>query len=174
MPSGRSGTVPDAGCNSSSVTSDTSSIPNNSFVLIARRDIHTHEYVTFQSKYLTPVIFFMYDLLLLLLHKHLLGSLHFFLLNTEEKVSHVFLILPAELKGSVRTYRVLLLLSPAVTVVTLRVGLHGHGGEEILHCIVAQIVTDLSKLQQVSGSIESTFYKLPQPLNVNPAPHNGD
>lgn len=111
----------------------------------------------------------MYDLLLLLLHKHLLGSLHFFLLNTEEKVSHVFLILPAELKGSVRTYRVLLLLSPAVTVVTLRVGLHGHGGEEILHCIVAQIVTDLSKLQQVSGSIESTLYKLPQPLNVNPA-----
>lgn len=43
---------------------------------------------------------------------------------------------------------VLLLLLPAVAVITLGVGFHGHGGEEVLHGVVAQIITDTSKLQQ--------------------------
>lgn len=41
---------------------------------------------------------------------------------------------------------VLLLLFPAVAVITLGVGLHGHGGEEVLHGVVAQIITDGPKL----------------------------
>lgn len=41
---------------------------------------------------------------------------------------------------------VLLLLLPAVAVITLGVGFHGHGGEEVLHGVVAQIITDTSKL----------------------------
>lgn len=41
---------------------------------------------------------------------------------------------------------VLLLLLPAVAVITLGVGFHGHGREEVLHGVVAQIITDSSKL----------------------------
>lgn len=44
---------------------------------------------------------------------------------------------------------VLLLLLPAVAVITLGVGFHGHAGEEVLHGVVAQIITDSSKLQQI-------------------------
>ena len=47
------------------------------------------------------------------------------------------------------THLVLLLLYPAVAVVTLRVGFHGHGGEEVLHGVVAEIMTDSPKLQQI-------------------------
>lgn len=50
-----------------------------------------------------------------------------------------------ENKGK-RTHCILLLLSPAVAVITLGVGFHGHGGEEILHGVVAKIITDTPKL----------------------------
>jgi len=42
-------------------------------------------------------------------------------------------------------------LTPAVAVTTLGVGLHGHGGEEVLHGVVAEIITDRSELQQKPG-----------------------
>lgn len=46
-------------------------------------------------------------------------------------------------------YLVLSLLSSAVTVITLRVGLHGHGREKVLHGIVAEIIAYCAKLQQI-------------------------
>lgn len=45
-----------------------------------------------------------------------------------------------------RPHLVLLLLFPTVAIVTLGVGFHGHGGEEVLHGVVAQIITDSSEL----------------------------
>lgn len=47
-------------------------------------------------------------------------------------------------------YLVLFLLPPAVAVVTLGVGLHGHGREKVLHGIVAKIMAYCAKLQQIS------------------------
>lgn len=45
-----------------------------------------------------------------------------------------------------QTHLVLILLLPAVAVVTLGIGFHGHGGEEVLHGVVAQVITDGAKL----------------------------
>lgn len=52
---------------------------------------------------------------------------------------------------STHTHLVLLLLSPAVTVITLGVSFHCHGREEVLHGIVAKIITNSTKLQKISG-----------------------
>lgn len=43
----------------------------------------------------------------------------------------------------------LLLLPPAVSVVTLGVGLHGHSRKEVLHGVVAEVITDGAELQQI-------------------------
>lgn len=53
---------------------------------------------------------------------------------------------PESLENHDQPHLVLLLLLPAVTVITLGVGFHGHGGEEVLHGVVAQIITDSPKL----------------------------
>lgn len=45
-----------------------------------------------------------------------------------------------------QTHLVLILLLPAVAVVALGIGFHGHGGEEVLHGVVAQVITDGAKL----------------------------
>lgn len=43
----------------------------------------------------------------------------------------------------------LLLLPPAVSVVALGVGLHGHSRKEVLHGVVAEVITDGAELQQI-------------------------
>ena len=57
------------------------------------------------------------------------------------------------------THLVLFLLCPAVAVVTLGVGLHGHGGEEVLHGVVAKIITDRAKLQQIPERTKNVIFQ---------------
>jgi len=106
----------------------------------------------------------MYDLLFFL-HNFHLWSLCFFLLNGKgytDRNSENFLTNAESLTNSEHAHLVLILLSPAVAIVTLGVGFHGHGGEEVLHGIVAKIVTDSSKFQQVPGgqNILLTMFKV--------------
>lgn len=141
MPSGRSGLVPVAACNSVSVTSDTSSIPGRSHLVGDERksDLNLNLNVTHFTP-LTPIVVLVYNFLLHLHHFHL-RPLGFSFLDNKP---------PSTLRRSCKTVKqthlVLVLLLPAVALVTLGIGFHGHGGEEVLHGVVAQVVTDRAKL----------------------------
>ena len=58
-------------------------------------------------------------------------------------------------------YLILLLLSPTVGIAALRVRFHGHGGEEILHGIITQVVTNCPKTEQEpvkEGDVKTCAY----------------
>ena len=48
-------------------------------------------------------------------------------------------------------YLMFLLSELTVLVVTLRVWFHGPAGEEVAHCIVANVLRHLAKLEEISG-----------------------
>ena len=52
-------------------------------------------------------------------------------------------------RGKSLGYLIVILLFPAVAVITCGIGLHGHSGDEVLHSVVAQVVADRAKIQQV-------------------------
>lgn len=144
MPSGRSGSVPVAACNSVSVTSDTSSIPAVSespiFIPVSQSTGRSH----FTA--LTPVVVLVHNLLLHLHHFHLWPLRFPFLDNRSPSAAPRSLSRPFRNQALKQTHLVLVLLLPAVAVVALGIGFHDHGGEEVLHGVVAQIVTDRAEL----------------------------
>lgn len=154
MPSGRSGPVPEAACNSVSVTSDTSSIPAHvrRFNMLPNDKSKPEGLRWFYGICCSP---------------HSLSSCTTSSSSScttstlgcsaslfwREKVTHILYIFFAcwyltmeERKPTANTHLVRLLLFPAEAVITLRVGFHGHAGEEVLHGIVAKIITDGAKL----------------------------
>lgn len=48
---------------------------------------------------------------------------------------------------------------PAVAILALWIGLHGHAGEEILHGVVAQVVADCPKAQEVPEQEQVLFMR---------------
>lgn len=104
---------------------------------------------------LTPLVVLMYDRFLFFLNNFNLWPLCFFPLkgnNSRRWTPFSFwaytasVVHPDTWKQTASAHLVLLLLSPAEAVVTLGVGFHGHGGEEVLHGVVAKIITDSAKL----------------------------
>lgn len=56
-----------------------------------------------------------------------------------------------------------------MAVVALRVGLHGHAGEEVLHGVVAQVITDAPKLQQIPATPTKSRFSDKNP-RIDPPP----